>query len=178
LKNLPNFLSVLRLILLPSLYFALKGKYIYTSSILLILVILTDILDGYFARKFSAVTQIGTLLDHGVDKIVSIFLSFLLYFYFGMPKWAFLFFVLRDTLIVLFGLGCFLGLNLAFGSLWLGKVAGGFYYAMAFAYLLGWREVAYWCLLISVFLYFSVLIVYPIKFFPRVKAKLIKGDGS
>ena len=49
----------------------------YSKSIVFILLIvvgLTDFLDGYFARKFNQVTRIGIFLDSAADKILMLFL--------------------------------------------------------------------------------------------------------
>ncbi|HOK22973.1 MAG TPA: CDP-alcohol phosphatidyltransferase family protein [Candidatus Hydrothermia bacterium] len=178
LGNIANQLSILRIFLVVPLYFLVKDYHIFGSSILLILIVLSDVLDGYFARKLNSQGLFGKVLDHGVDKVVSIFISFMLYRYFGLPSWAFYFFVGRDLLILLFGAGILFGFKVAFGSLWIGKVAGGFYFAMAFAYLLNFSEVANVLMIISVALFLVVLLVYTVKFFPTLKESIMRKEES
>lgn len=70
--NIPNLLTSLRLLLTP----VLAVLFLFDStesrwSILLLIIIteLTDMLDGYFARKFNQVTDLGKLLDPMADSI-------------------------------------------------------------------------------------------------------------
>lgn len=59
----PNLLSLVRIFMVPVLlYFAFNGKQYYFISAL-IFAVLTDVLDGYVARRFNLVTQLGAHLD-------------------------------------------------------------------------------------------------------------------
>ena len=70
--QIADFLTLSRLFLTPILIFSvLKDLYIL-SGILVILVILSDWLDGIIARKLKNVTKHGELLDPAVDKIFTI----------------------------------------------------------------------------------------------------------
>ncbi|HEV3137201.1 MAG TPA: CDP-diacylglycerol--glycerol-3-phosphate 3-phosphatidyltransferase [Pirellulales bacterium] len=68
--NLPNQLTVLRL-LLSLVLFVLIGFQFYLAGLLVFTVAAgTDWLDGYFARKYGQVTNLGRILDPFVDKII------------------------------------------------------------------------------------------------------------
>lgn len=78
--NVPNVLTFSRLLLAPVLavlflYDSEPGRYV----ILMIIIIseLTDALDGYYARKYGMVTDLGKILDPMTDSIYrdTIFLS-------------------------------------------------------------------------------------------------------
>ncbi len=79
LLYVPNLLTLLRLILiLPALYYLDQSLY-KNSLILIIIIIISDFLDGIIARKFNLITNIGSILDPIVDKIVVLsFFSYLL----------------------------------------------------------------------------------------------------
>jgi CDP-diacylglycerol---glycerol-3-phosphate 3-phosphatidyltransferase len=80
--NLPNALTVLRIFLVPVLVVVLLTRTRTDGGLLLGvaifgLAVLTDYLDGYFARRRNQVTRLGILLDPLADKLLtaSAFLS-------------------------------------------------------------------------------------------------------
>lgn len=71
--NLPNSLTIARLILIPVFLLAASMKFLYAdyaAAGLFLLAALTDSLDGYFARKKNEVTRLGNFLDPVADKIL------------------------------------------------------------------------------------------------------------
>ncbi len=67
--NVPNTLSLLRiLILFPFVIFVGKEEYI-KAGLVLIISGLTDLVDGYLARKLGQVTKLGEMLDPTADKL-------------------------------------------------------------------------------------------------------------
>ena len=74
--NLPNALTVLRIFLVPVLVVVLLTRTRTDGGLLLGvaifgLAVLTDYLDGYFARRRNQVTRMGTLLDPLADKLLT-----------------------------------------------------------------------------------------------------------
>ena len=74
--NLPNALTVLRIFLVPVLVVVLLTKTRTQGGLLLGvaifgLAVLTDYLDGYFARRRNQVTRLGILLDPLADKLLT-----------------------------------------------------------------------------------------------------------
>lgn len=71
--NIPNSLTLLRIFLVPFLVVVLLTKFDgreYVGLAIFLLAALTDLLDGYFARRFGKVTRLGTLLDPIADKLL------------------------------------------------------------------------------------------------------------
>ena len=75
--NLPNKLTLLRIILVPVFMafllfqFALPQMYLrYIAAGVFILAAITDGLDGYLARKRGLVTKLGKLIDPLADKLL------------------------------------------------------------------------------------------------------------
>ncbi len=68
--NLPNRLTVSRLILSLVLFGLLAYESYAAGTVLFVVAASTDWLDGYFARKYGLVTQLGRILDPFVDKII------------------------------------------------------------------------------------------------------------
>lgn len=70
LNNVPNQLTVARL-LLSIVLFVLIGAQSYLAALaVFVLAASTDWLDGYWARKYGQVTTLGRILDPFVDKII------------------------------------------------------------------------------------------------------------
>ena len=71
--NLPNLLSLFRILLVPPLVVVLLTKFEgkeWWGLGLFLLAALMDFLDGYLARRRKEVTRLGTLLDPAADKIL------------------------------------------------------------------------------------------------------------
>jgi CDP-diacylglycerol--glycerol-3-phosphate 3-phosphatidyltransferase len=69
--NLPNFITLTRLILSVVLFGLIySGGLWWTSTILFVVAASTDFLDGYYARKLGQITILGRILDPFVDKII------------------------------------------------------------------------------------------------------------
>ncbi len=67
--NLPNILSVSRILLLiPIIIFFENNMYLFSLTTFVVAAV-TDYLDGYFARKNSQTSDLGALLDLLADKI-------------------------------------------------------------------------------------------------------------
>lgn len=73
--NIPNTLSFFRILLIPIFLYMLnsnKQMGIYVATAILALSYITDILDGYIARKKNMVTELGKILDPLADKITQL----------------------------------------------------------------------------------------------------------
>lgn len=70
--NLPNALTLSRIFVVPLLVAVLLTKYdVLLAAIIFLAASVTDLLDGYFARKRDQVTTLGTLLDPVADKLLT-----------------------------------------------------------------------------------------------------------
>jgi len=96
-----NLLSMVRLALVPFLFSSILQGELLLTAVLGSLAILTDALDGYFARRLNQHSSLGKLLDPIADKtaigaaILALVLSDR-----EFPRWAFGVLVVRDVLIV------------------------------------------------------------------------------
>ena len=77
----PNFLTFLRILLVPFIIFFYINKYYIIASIFFILAIITDLIDGLMARKYNKETKLGAFIDPLADKILFISLAILFYDY-------------------------------------------------------------------------------------------------
>jgi len=70
-KNLPNILTIARVVAVPFFIFAYYKEYWLLSLILFIVASLTDMLDGNIARKYHLVSNFGKFMDPLADKILN-----------------------------------------------------------------------------------------------------------
>jgi len=103
--NLPNFLSVLRVLLLPFLlYYMSKENEGLMVALLVGLIIVSDMADGFAARRLNQVTDTGKILDPLADKICSGAVGAGLVLFRDFPLWVLLAIILRDVTILFCGL--------------------------------------------------------------------------
>lgn len=103
IKHIPNLLSLSRIVLSPLvifLYFYNSYTTAIIAFIMLILLEITDALDGAMARKLNIVSDMGKVLDPYADTILHLVL-FTIFLYEGsMPIWMFLVALYRDMLSI------------------------------------------------------------------------------
>ncbi len=98
--NLPNVLTITRILLLPFFAFALiYEKYNY-ALILFLGAGVTDALDGFIARIKKQTTYFGRILDPVADKFLLITSFILMSIYGLMPKWLTIIVISRDLIVV------------------------------------------------------------------------------
>jgi CDP-diacylglycerol--glycerol-3-phosphate 3-phosphatidyltransferase len=72
-KSVPNILTIVRLALIPVfvvLMISPSQQMIYLAAGVFVIAAFTDLVDGYIARKWEVVTDLGKLLDPLADKIL------------------------------------------------------------------------------------------------------------
>jgi CDP-diacylglycerol--glycerol-3-phosphate 3-phosphatidyltransferase len=100
--NLPNQLTVLRLLLTLPFVFSLSVNFPGSKLLALVIFIAgsaTDYADGYIARRFNLITDFGKLMDPLVDKIMTMSAFICLVSLGTLPAWAVIIIVSREFLI-------------------------------------------------------------------------------
>lgn len=124
--TLANFISLLRAFsAIPIIYSMVYPSWNWITGILILVAILSDALDGYFARRAKAVTHFGKWIDPAADFIVIISILVYLVGTNQFPAWFFFFYLLRHMIIAGFAIYC---LNYGYMILyanWWGKWATG-----------------------------------------------------
>ena len=124
--TLANFISLLRAFsAIPIIYSMVYPKWNWITGILILAAILSDALDGYFARRAKAVTHFGKWIDPAADFIVIISILVYLVGTNQFPAWFFFFYLFRHMIIAGFAIYC---LNYGYMILyanWWGKWATG-----------------------------------------------------
>ena len=100
---MPNSLSLIRLACLPVIVLCLsyEGRLgSFLAALFFGMAFVTDFLDGYFARRYGAVTVIGKMLDPLADKILMTTAYLILAFRGALPWWLTILVLSRDVAIV------------------------------------------------------------------------------
>ena len=100
MRNLPNFITLLRLGLVPVMaYFAIREEYAIALPIFLIAAV-SDFVDGYIARAMQLVSRLGAALDPVADKLNMFVATVLLAWQGLLPIWLAAAIIGRDIIIV------------------------------------------------------------------------------
>ncbi|MDD7740284.1 MAG: CDP-alcohol phosphatidyltransferase family protein [Fusicatenibacter sp.] len=130
LFSIPNILGYFRILMLPVFlvkYSQAKTKEDFLLTFLLLAVIfLTDALDGYIARRFHMVTDLGKILDPVSDKLVQGALAVAVTFRYSWMKVFLLVFLIKELYMACMGLYLIKARNRLNGAKWYGKVCTAF----------------------------------------------------
>ncbi len=103
--NLPNKLTMLRVILIPFFVFFMLSDQIpyhnYIAVAIFIVASLTDMLDGKIARKYNLVSNFGKFMDPLADKLLvcSALICFVAVPSIDMPAWIVIVIMSREFII-------------------------------------------------------------------------------
>ena len=100
IQQIPNLISVLRLLLVPWFAMLLLGRQFDLALFLFVLMGMADGLDGFLARVLKATSPLGATLDPLADKVMLIATFVILMHLELLPVWAVTLIVARDALIV------------------------------------------------------------------------------
>lgn len=129
MRHIPNILSCLRVLMVVA-FIILFIKQQYTVCLILyILAFLTDILDGYLARKFNWVSNFGKLVDPFADKFMLISALACLFFIGEFPLYLLIVLLVKELLMVVGGIILLRKRKVAvYADMW-GKAATGLFFA-------------------------------------------------
>ncbi len=110
--TVPNFMSLVRILLIPVFAVLYLKGYIWWALLVLAISGISDFLDGKIARKFNQVSNLGKMLDPIADKLTVFALAIVLFFKFKSAQsaamqafaWVFLLFIAKEIIMLLGGL--------------------------------------------------------------------------
>lgn len=100
--NIPNILTLLRIIMIPVFYVVFFSDITNSSlfaALIFIVASLTDWFDGFLARKWSLVTNFGKIMDPLADKLLVMTALVCLLTSFRIPAWAVIVILAREMAI-------------------------------------------------------------------------------
>ena len=126
-KHIPNILTIFRFILIPFIVLNLANDKYLAAFVIFTVSGLTDILDGFIARKFNFITNFGKLIDPLADKCTQIITLATLALKNIIPMWIIIIVILKEFIMVA-GASFLYGKELVVSSKWYGKLATVLFY--------------------------------------------------
>lgn len=139
LKQIPNILSIIRILLVfVFVHFALIQDPMGLKIAILVFVIAgaTDVVDGFLARRFGWVTEIGKILDPFADKLMQCTVLVVLCAKHIVPIWFIIPCILKEIFTLMAGLFVIKKRSVVVVSRWYGKAAVCVFYATIVASVL------------------------------------------
>ena len=144
--SIPNCLSYLRLILIPFFIVTYMGADTvgdyYKAALIIFISSLTDLADGYIARHFKQITELGKLLDPVADKLSQGAIVFCLLYRYILIWPMVLLFIIKELSMGINGLVLLRRGRKLDGAKWFGKLSTAVFYICMFL-LIAWADISY-----------------------------------
>lgn len=178
---IPNILTTVRLIIIPFFaYFMLFTESFWIPAVLFLFSGITDVVDGWIARRFNMITDVGSVYDPLVDKLMQITAVVCMTIRDIIPFWVICIVAVKEISMIAVGLILYLK-KIVVHSNWYGKAATVFFYAVIFL-LIVFPEIDYTLKMIMLGFLVLVMIMaavgYLIKISGSKSSDLYKYKGS
>lgn len=139
--TIPNILTLFRIALIPVFIwtYCIKQEYLVTAGVLL-LSGLTDTVDGFIARRFNMISDVGKALDPIADKLTQGAMLFCLIKRFPLMIFPLGLLIVKETATGAFSLLVIKKTGEVLGADWHGKVTTGLLYLMMIIHVL-WYDI-------------------------------------
>lgn len=126
MRHIPNILSTIRLLLVGVFaFFFAKTRYLVCLAVFTV-AFLTDLLDGYLARRNNWVTDVGKVLDPLADKLMILTALICFYIRGWLPLWILIVVFSKEFIMIIGGLILYKKEVVVYAD-WFGKSAAGFF---------------------------------------------------
>lgn len=122
-RLIPNYLTIIRLILVPIIFALILYEHYTMAIIVYIIANLTDVLDGFIARKFNLISDFGKLMDPLADKITQVGTILALILKRIIPFWILIIISLKEITMIVVASVLFKKKIVTVHSKWYGKAA-------------------------------------------------------
>jgi len=140
--TIPNALSLARVLLIPAFVWLIVDRdTTFAGLVLFVVVISTDWVDGYVARRTGQVSELGKVLDPTADRLAMAAGLIALAVRGAFPLWAALLILVRDGLVLLAGLVLLLTRRVRIDVRFIGKLAT--FGLMTAIVLIAWGALGY-----------------------------------
>lgn len=149
--TIPNLMTLMRLLILIPIFYCLAHEQRLWVLFWGALGILTDLSDGWVARRLHQTSDLGRMMDPVVDKINVIAVTFYMTLspFYDFPLWYFIFLIIREMMVMMGGLIISRKQKIIFESNTPGKRSAFFTGVMVVLFILDWQPYAWILLWIS-----------------------------
>ena len=128
LLNIPNFLSIIRIILIcPFVISVIRDDY-FSAVVILAFSGVSDLFDGIIARKLNQVTKFGKILDPAADKLTLMAVMVCVGLKFPKIFPFMILLILKESLMVIASIFLLKNKKAPTSAKWFGKVATVVFY--------------------------------------------------
>lgn len=143
--NIPNALTIIRFLLIPGFVYFFFSPMEYGVRIAIVIFViagLTDILDGFIARRYNLITRLGIVLDPLADKLMLLTVLISITMKNQIPFWIIVVVAIKETLMILGAISLFNHHDIVVPANRFGKLSTiAFYIAiLAFAFELPYSQ--------------------------------------
>ena len=173
--TIPNILSFFRLCLIPVIIWLYIGEKNYLwAGIVLILSGATDLADGFIARHFHMISDLGKVLDPVADKLTQAAMLFCLCTRFPLMILPLVLMIVKEGFMGISGIMIIRKTGSVFGADWHGKAVTVLLYAAMIVHVF-WYEVP---VLVSDLMIgaCSLMIVISLLLYAKHNIRILKGE--
>ena len=134
--TIPNLMSFFRVLLIPVIVWRYCGRRDYPlAAAVLVLSGASDIADGFIARRFHMVSDLGKVLDPVADKLTQTAMLGCLLTRFPAVWWLLGVLVVKETVMACLGVAVVRKTGSVYSAAWHGKLATCVLYAVIFTHI-------------------------------------------
>lgn len=182
--TVPNVISFVRLLCMPLFLYLLFGRDNRAGAAYLLAALgATDFVDGYIARHFGQVSELGKILDPTADRLLLIVGVTAIWFDHAAPRWVIVAAVFREAAVAVAALAIAAAGARRMDVRWVGK-AGTFGLLIAFPLFLGakadlsWKDQAELCAWIAVIPGLVLGYIAAALYIPDARKAIIEGRAA
>ena len=136
LLTIPNMLTLFRIILIPFMIVSYVKNQDYKATVIILVISgITDVADGFIARKFNMVSDFGKFFDPVADKLTQASIALCLWTRFPHMIYLFILMAIKETIMFVTGYMSVRSSGEMLAAVWHGKVNTVLIYTVMFVHI-------------------------------------------
>lgn len=183
IKHIPNILSLIRLLLVPVFVWLFLTDRTVAAAVIFIFSGITDVLDGYIARKYNVISDAGKILDPLADKLTQFSAFICLYITELVPLWMPVIYFFKELATLIGAFVVFRKGKVVVKSRVFGKLATLFVFAFVSVVIIFGDRISHGaiiaaCTFMCIYFFFSCLMYVNTELRQGMKKRDAGKDGS